>query len=58
MLQNTKAKKEAERDIEASAAKIKKERTQIKELERELGKEERVLEEITDSLKGDYRLAI
>jgi predicted nucleic acid-binding Zn-ribbon protein len=52
MMQATKSKKDAERQIADSTSKIKKERASVKSLETELNREEQVLEEITDSLKG------
>jgi wobble nucleotide-excising tRNase len=51
--QSTKGKKDAERAIEDSTGKIKKEKASVKKLESELSQEEEALEEITESLKGD-----
>jgi structural maintenance of chromosome 4 len=50
-----KGKKDAERVLEESAAKIKRERASVKKLEGELRTEEAALEEITNSLKGTAR---
>ena len=51
-LQDERAKAEASRAITDNAEKIKKQKNNLEELEASLTKEEKVLEEIRDSLKG------
>jgi structural maintenance of chromosome 4 len=52
LIQDERSRSEASRTFESSVTKIEKEKSKVEEYEASLTKEEKVLEEIRDSLKG------